>query len=84
MTRTINESRLRALISTKTGGDAARLAPDDDLVAALDLDSLGGLELLADVEQRFDVYFDDAQLARPHTMARILDAIDDASGGPRS
>ncbi len=80
MIRSVNESRLRQLVSATTGVDVTRLDSGDDLVDALDLDSLGGLELLAYVEQQFDVIFDDRHLAAPPTLGCILDAIDDASG----
>ncbi len=80
MNRSVNESRLRQLVSASTGVDVSRLDSDHDLVDALNLDSLGGLELLAYVEQQFDVFFDDRHLAAPATLACILDAIDDASG----
>jgi acyl carrier protein len=47
------------------------LGPDDDLVAALQLDSLTRVTLLVAIEDRFRVALPDDELERVHTLAEL-------------
>jgi acyl carrier protein len=66
---------LRALIADVTKRDASKLGADDDLVAALLLDSLEALRLLAFVEKRFGVRFDDDEVHGIRTPAQLAAAV---------
>jgi acyl carrier protein len=65
----------RTLVAEATRRNASTLAPDDDLVLELGLDSLEGLRVLALAEKRFGVRFDDAELHDMRTLRRIADAV---------
>jgi acyl carrier protein len=69
-------ARLRALIADVTKRDAASLGEDDDLVMALGLDSLESLRVLAHVEKRFGVRFDDAEIHAIRTLRQLADAVE--------
>ncbi len=71
------EDELRALIGSKLDTDTSGLDRDRLLGDALGIDSLTGLEVMAWVEQRFDVLFNDEHLAQPRTLANILTALDE-------
>ena len=64
-------AQLRTIVGEITRRDASALAPDDDLVFALGLDSLEGLRVLALVEKRFHVRFDDARLHDLRTLRQL-------------
>jgi acyl carrier protein len=68
--------RLRTVVGEVTKRDASRLAPDDDLVFELGLDSLEGLRVLALVEKRFGVRFDDRQLHSLRTLRQLAAAVE--------
>jgi len=60
---------------------AARMRPeevgaDDDLFLDLGLDSLQGLQLLAALELRCGVRFEDRELGRLTTIRRLLDRLE--------
>ena len=67
--------RLRVLVVDVTKRDAAPLAPDDDLIQSLGLDSLESLRVLALVEKRFGVRFDDAEIHAIRTLRQLADAV---------
>ena len=69
------ESRVRACLEQTCKGDVSLLAPDDDLVEKLGLDSLQGLEVLAVLEKRFGVRFPDDRLAGLRTVRALVAAI---------
>lgn len=69
-------ARLRAVVGEVTKRDASKLGPDEDLVLALGLDSLEGLRVLALVEKRFAVRFDDGRLHELRTLAALANAVD--------
>lgn len=69
-------ARLRAVVGEVTKRDASELGPDEDLVLALGLDSLEGLRVLALVEKRFSVRFDDGRLHELRTLAALANAVD--------
>ena len=70
------ESWLRSLISKISGNSAAGIGVDDDLQQTLGLDSLGRLEVLAEIEDRFDFYFEDNETMNASTLSKILEVID--------
>jgi acyl carrier protein len=49
----------------------ATLAPDDDLAAALELDSLTRVTLIVAIEDRFRVALPDEELQRVRTLAEL-------------
>jgi long-subunit acyl-CoA synthetase (AMP-forming)/acyl carrier protein len=75
--RAMNElvTRLRGLVGEVTKRDAASLAEDADLVQALGLDSLESLRVLALVEKRFDVRFEDAEIHAIRTLGQLAEAV---------
>jgi acyl carrier protein len=70
------ESRVRALIAEVTRQNTETLAQDDDLVEALGIDSLQGLQILAGVEKRLEVRLPDDELIHMRTIGRISDAVE--------
>jgi len=68
-------SSLRALVGDVVKRDASKLGPDDDIVAALVLDSLESLRVLALAEKRFAVQFDDDEVHEIRTLRRLADAV---------
>ncbi|HET9371170.1 MAG TPA: acyl carrier protein [Vicinamibacterales bacterium] len=75
------ETGVRQLIGQVSGHDVWHLAADADMVAALSVDSLQGLQILAAVEKRFDVRLPDEQLIELRTLRRIADAVERAGAG---
>lgn len=76
MTQGEREAWLRATITRISGKPADRVALDSDLGEAVGLDSLGRLELLAEIEERYDFIFDNEALTAATTIGRILRSID--------
>ena len=72
------EARVRALIADVAKRDVAALAPEDDLVEHLGVDSLLGLQILAAVEKRFEVRLPDNELIHLRTIGRIGAAVERA------
>lgn len=70
------ENWLRALISKVSGNSAAAIGVHDDLQQTLGLDSLGRLEVLAEIEDQFDFIFEDNEMMNASTLSKILKAID--------
>lgn len=70
------EAWLREVISRISGKSAADIGVDDDLGDAVGLDSLGRLEVLAEVEDEFDFFLEDNDLSHASTLAKIVRAID--------
>lgn len=68
--------RLRTLAGEVTRRDASKAGPDDDLAGALGLDSLESLRLLALVEKRFDVRFDDSRLHEIRTLRQLAATVE--------
>ena len=67
--------RLRSVVGDVTKRDASKLGPDDDLVLVLGLDSMEGLRVMALIEKRFGMRFDDAELHDLRTLRRLADAV---------
>ena len=70
------EAWLRELVTRISGNSAERTDLEADLNEAVGLDSLGRLEVLAEVEDEFDFFFDDNDLVNASTLSKMLDAID--------
>ena len=77
------EIDLRDLASRKLNCDLSRIDLDQPLIDAAGTDSLSGLELMAEVEDHFDVTFRDDHIARCLTLANILAALDEVTNGKR-
>jgi acyl carrier protein len=68
------ETELRAFLTAKFRQDLSAVPLDGSLSDKLALDSLDGLELMAEIEDRFDLYFTDEQISQPRTLRNILEA----------
>jgi acyl carrier protein len=66
---------LRVLVADVVKRDASKVAPDDDLFAALVLDSLEALRVLALTEKRFAVKFDDGEVHAIRTLRQLAAAV---------
>jgi acyl carrier protein len=84
MTPHRSEAKLRAVVAEATSRDVSALGLEEDLIEALDLDSLAGLRVLAAIETRFAVRFPDELLSELRTLGRLLDALDAAPKGDAS
>jgi len=71
------EQKLRALVSDVTERDAFRLDLEDHLARELGLDSLDTLELLAEIEMRFNVHLPEYRLGEICTLQHLMDVIRD-------
>jgi acyl carrier protein len=76
MSAATREAWLRALVTRISGNSAEETGVDADLQETVGLDSLGRLEVLAAIEDEFDFFFEDNDLLRATTLARMLEAID--------
>jgi acyl carrier protein len=54
----------------------AELTPDTELVADLDMDSAKALELLVELEDRFDIEISDDRAGAMHTVGDIVSAVE--------
>jgi acyl carrier protein len=70
-------SRLITLAAKKFKTSPEQLGPEDDLFAALGIDSVQALELLSDLEIEFDVEVPDYELQGVKTFAALARVIDD-------
>ncbi len=75
MSPTAREAWVRAAITRSCRTPADTVGLTEDLGAAIGLDSLGRLEVLAAIEDEFDFAFDDDALSSATTIQRMLDAI---------
>lgn len=76
MRRSEREAWLRTVVTRISGASAEATALEEDLQDAVGLDSLGRLEVLAEIEDRFDFFFDDNELIEASTLSAMLAAID--------
>jgi acyl carrier protein len=76
MTPDETEAWLRDLVTRISGKSASGTDLEADLGEAFGLDSLGRLEVLAEIEDEFDFFFDDNELVNASTLSKMLDAID--------
>jgi acyl carrier protein len=72
---------VRGIVGEAARRDVSGLGPDEDLVLALGLDSLEGLRVLALVEKRFGVRFDDARLASLRSLRTISHEVEALRAG---
>lgn len=63
------------IIAQVTGLPAGSITPEMELVADLDMDSAKALELLVELEDRFDVEIEDEDAADLNTVADVLATI---------
>ena len=75
MTRNDVEMAVRQVLETLTGVDTSKVPLDQDLGATIGLDSLGRLELLAEIEDRFDLFFLDADVESATTIEGMIDTV---------
>lgn len=71
-----HEDELRELLAEIVCQDVSHLGLDDDLILALDIDSLRGLEILATVEKHYDVILPSLQLSQVNSLRKLLEIID--------
>lgn len=73
----MNRSEIvRSVIARVAGVDAGSLTSGTELVADLDMDSARALELLVELEDRFDIEIDDDDAAGLNTVGDVIAAID--------
>ena len=65
-----------SVIAEVTGVSADSLTPGMELVADLDMDSAKALELLVELENRFDVEIDDEDVAKLATVGDVLATVE--------
>ncbi|MEZ4321481.1 MAG: acyl carrier protein [Myxococcota bacterium] len=58
------------------GDRAAAIGPDDDVFEALDIDSMGALDLLSVLEDHFDVEIPDHELRTARTFRQLATLVD--------
>lgn len=66
---------LIALSAERFGTDPATLSPEQDLFDALGIDSVQAMDLLTDLEDRFDVEIPDYELQDARTFAQLADVL---------
>jgi acyl carrier protein len=69
-------ARVRAIIAQVARRDMTNVSDEDDLVEALAVDSLQGLQILAAVEKRFGIRIPDDELVHQRTIRRIAETVD--------
>ena len=78
MTRSDMETAIRNALTRLTEHDAHDLSLDADLAASLGLDSLGRLELLSEMEERFEVTIFDVDSESASTIRGMLSVVETA------
>ncbi len=78
MTQADMETAIRTALTRLTENDAQSLSLDADLSATLGLDSLGRLELLSEMEERFDVTIYDVDSESASTIRGMLSVVETA------
>jgi acyl carrier protein len=71
MTRSEIETDIRKLLSKVTKRDVSRVPASIDLTDAIALDSLGRLELLAEIEDKYDLFLTDVEVNDAKTINDI-------------
>lgn len=72
------EQKLRQILGEYLKRDLTDVPTDEDLIDYLGLDSISGLNLLALVEKRFQVRFDDGILSSLRSIEKLCDGISQA------
>jgi acyl carrier protein len=70
------ESKVFEIVAGLTGGDVSELSRSTALVADLRIDSAGGLLLLVELEDAFDVTISDTAAGRMLTVGDIVDYLE--------
>ena len=65
-----------SVIARVTGVSIQSVTPEMELVADLNMDSAKALELLVELEDRFEVEIDDDDAAKLHTVSDVLATIE--------
>lgn len=79
MSRKEFENEIRTIISRVTEEDAFRVGLDENLADATGLDSLGRLELLSEMEEKFDFTIYDLDTDKIATIGGMLQIVEKAS-----
>lgn len=72
------EQKLRQILGEYLKRDLTDVPTDEDLIDYLGLDSISGLNLLALVEKRFQVRFEDEILSSLRSIEKLCDGISQA------
>ena len=78
MTRSDFETEIRAILTRLTESDVSAVKLEDDLTDVIGLDSLGRLELLSEMEEKFDVTIYDLNTDNLSTISDMLDVVEAA------
>ncbi len=78
MTRNDFETEIRAILTRITESDVSAVKLDDDLTDVIGLDSLGRLELLSEMEEKFDVTIYDLNTDNISSISDMLDVVEAA------
>ena len=78
MTRNKFEAEIRAILTRLTESDISAVKLDDDLTDVIGLDSLGRLELLSEMEEKFDVTIYDLNTDNISSISDMLDVVESA------
>jgi acyl carrier protein len=78
MNRKELETEIRRIITRVTEEDAFQVGLDDDLAAVTGLDSLGRLELLSEMEEKYDFTIYDLDTDKISTIRGMLQIVDKA------
>ncbi len=78
MTHRELETIVRKTLTRLTENDASAISSHDDLSSALGLDSLGRLELLSEMEERFDITIYDLDSDKVSSIAGMVGIIETA------
>lgn len=78
MTRTDIENEIRTILTRVTHQDVAEVGPEDDLIDAIGIDSLGRLEVLSEIEEAFDITIYDLDADKIATIRGIRDVVEAA------
>ncbi|MEO9825830.1 MAG: acyl carrier protein [Paracoccaceae bacterium] len=78
MTRAKLEKEIRSILTRVTETDAYALSLEDDLSLETGLDSLGRLELLSEMEEKFDFTIYDLNTDKISTIGGMLDLVESA------
>lgn len=78
MTRDDFEKEIRSILSRVTEIDCSTVGLDDDLPSNTGIDSLGRLELLSEIEEKFDITIYDLNTDKISTIGGMLDILEQA------
>lgn len=78
MTRKDIEKEIREILTRLTESDVSAVKLDEDLTDVLGLDSLGRLELLSEMEEKFDVTIYDLNTDDVSSISDVVDIVEAA------